>query len=183
MWRGSGSRIGPIFHVPAAISSRRSARYPAKKIANDELGELAGLEVDRSEAHPDLGAADRVAEAGHQRQEEQHRAAGEQGPLVTRQVGGPLDEQQRGDERPDRDEAPRRLQAGEALVEAGDHHVADAVQEDDERQQRAVGAAGEQTDGDVGGCDEPEDDREERDDPGRDDRVGAERGDHVGGAR
>ena len=26
MWCGSGSRIGPIFHVPAAISSRRSAR-------------------------------------------------------------------------------------------------------------------------------------------------------------
>ena len=80
------------------------------------------------------------------------------------------------------DQAPRGLQAGEALVEPGDHHVADAVQERDEREQRAVGAAGEQPHGDVGGADESEDDREERDDPGRDHGVGAERGDHVGDA-
>ncbi len=45
MWRGSGSRIGPIFQVPAAISSRRSARYPAKKIANESLANSPGWKL------------------------------------------------------------------------------------------------------------------------------------------
>ena len=49
----------------------------------------------------------------------------------------------------DGDERPGGLQRGEAVAEASDHHVADAVQQDGQRQQRAVGAAGEQAGGDV----------------------------------
>jgi hypothetical protein len=38
-----------------------------------DLGELAGLEADRAEAHPDAGAVDRAADAGDERQQQQPR--------------------------------------------------------------------------------------------------------------
>ena len=67
----------------------------------------------------------------------------------------------------DADERPRRLQAGQVGVEAGDHHVAEAVEQRGERQQRAVGAAGETAGGEVGGDEQAEDDDEERHEVGR----------------
>ena len=52
-----------------------------------DLGELARLEVDRPDAHPDLGAADAAADARHQRQHQQPGADEEERPLVAREVG------------------------------------------------------------------------------------------------
>ena len=104
----------------------------------------------------------------------------EQQPAVAGEVGGPLDEQQRGDERADGDEAPGRLEAGEPIVEAGDHHESDAVQQGGEREHHAVGTAGDQTNHDVGTHQQAEQDPDEEDDPGRDLGVRSERGDRVG---
>ncbi len=127
-----------------------------------------GWKLERAELDPDAGAVDVDAEAGSDGQQEQEGAAEEQRPLVAGEVGGALDEEQRRDERGDRDQAPQRLERGEFVVEAGDHDVADAVEQHGQRQHGAVGAAGQQADGDVGDADEHEQDAEERADPSRD---------------
>ena len=77
-----------------------------------DLGELTGLEVDRSEADPDPRPALGVADAGHERQQQQRRADGEEAPLVAGQIAGALDDDQRGDVGDDGHERPRRLQSG-----------------------------------------------------------------------
>ena len=82
-----------------------------------------------------------------------------------------------------RDDAPRRLQPGEPVVEAGDHHVADAVEQRGERAaacRRRRGRAGgrrcgRQRAGRAGW-------RRRRHDPRRDLGVRAQRGERVGGA-
>ena len=148
-----------------------------------QLGELAGLEVDRPEADPDLRPADPEAEPGHERQQQQDDADEQEAPAVAGEVGRPLDDDERGDEPGDGDDAPRRLQAGQAVVEAGDHHVADAVEQGGERQQRAVGAGRQPAHGEVGEHEQPEQEGEERDDAGRDHGELAERGQRVGAGR
>ena len=50
---------------------------------------------------------------------QQHDADEEEAPLVAGEVGRPLDDEQRGDEHADRDDAPRRLQAGEVARRGG----------------------------------------------------------------
>ena len=67
-----------------------------------------------------------------------------------------------------------------AVVEPGDHHVAEAVQQRDERQQRAVGARGQHAVGEVGDDQQPEHCDQERHDDRRDLRVLAERRERVG---
>ena len=116
-----------------------------------ELGELARLEVDRADAHPDACPAERTADAGDERQDEQGDADEQERPAVAGEVGSPLHDGERQHEGDDGDDAPRRLQTGEALgLEAGDHHVADAVEQGDEGEQRRLGAAGEPAHGEVG---------------------------------
>ena len=148
-----------------------------------ELGELAGLEVDRPEVDPDAGAADAEAEPRHERHHEQGDAAEQQHPPVAGEVRRPLDDDQREHEHDDGDDAPRRLQPGEAIVEAGDHHVADAVEQGGEGEHRRVGAAGEPAHGEVGDDEHAEQHGEERDDAGGDDGELAERGERVGAGR
>ncbi len=140
-----------------------------------ELGELTRLEVDRADAHPDAGTADRVAEPRHQGEEQHDRPDEEERPLVTGEVGGALDDEQCGHEGADGDETPECLERGEFVVESGDHDVADAVEQHGEGEQRAVGPAGEDPHGDVRDADECEDGDEEWADTCRDRRVGAER--------
>ena len=70
--------------------------------------------------------------------------------------------------------------AGEILVETGDHHVAESVEDRRQRQQRGVGALGEPTHGQVGDEQQAEQHAEERDDPRRDHGELAEAGQRVG---
>jgi hypothetical protein len=123
------------------------------------------------------------AETGHERQHQQAGADEQERPLVAGEVGGSLHQQQHQHERRDRDEGPRGLQPGEAHAEAGDHHVADAVQQHCERQHRAVGAAGEQSVGHVCRQQQTQQRHEERDDARWNLRVGAERCERVGDGR
>ena len=75
-----------------------------------DLGELARLEVDRADAHPDARAADAGADAGHERQHQQTGADEQERPLVAGEVGRALHDQQREHEGDDGDERPRGLQ-------------------------------------------------------------------------
>ena len=57
-----------------------------------DLGELARLEVDRPDAHPDARAAEAAPDAGHERQQQQAGADEEERPLVAREVRRALDD-------------------------------------------------------------------------------------------
>ncbi len=184
--RGQVARLGEA-QRPDPPGAGRDELSPFGQVGGEEdgerdLGELARLEVDRPDAHPDAGAAELLADAGDEGEQQHGGAGGEQGPGEAGEVGRSLDEEQHGHERSDRDEAPDGLEAGEPVVEPGDHHVAEAVEEGGDRQQDGVGAAGEQANGDVGDHDEAEDHAQERHDAGGDDGVGAEGGRDVGGA-
>ena len=148
-----------------------------------QLGELTWLEVDRAEADPDPGAAERAAEPRHERQQQQADAGEQEDPAVAGQVGGPLHDDQRQHEGADGQHAPGRLQAGQVFVQPSDHDVADAVKDGGQRQQGPVSALGEPPHTEVGDEQQPEEDGEERDDPRRDDGELAERGERVGAGR
>ena len=73
-----------------------------------------------------------------------------EGVAVALQVADPADGGQGGDEGADADGRPQRLVAGQVGVEPGDDHEADAVEEDGQTEQGAVGPGGEAADGQVG---------------------------------
>ena len=78
-----------------AISSRLLGEVAGEEDRQRQLGELAGLEVDRAEADPDAGAADAGADAGHERQHQQADAGEQERPPVAGEVGGALDDDER----------------------------------------------------------------------------------------
>ena len=142
-WRGSGRWKGPTFHVPAASSSRRSVRYAAKNraraiLANSPGWKLIGPMLTHRRA-PSGAAKPTPGTKGSMRSTIPDER---EGPLVPGQVGHAADDDQGGDVGRDRHEGPRRLQAGQVGVDAGDHHVAEPVEQGGEGEQRAVGAAG-----------------------------------------
>ena len=165
-WFGQTERA----HLPGSGGDEFAAfgEVAGEEQREAQLGELAGLEVDRADAHPDARAAEGAADAGDERQQQQHGAEGEEGPLVAGEVGRALDHDEGGDVGADGDEAPRGLQAGEAVVEPGDHHVADAVQQCGEGEQGGLGAAGQQTGSEVGQQQQAQQGDEERHDDRRD---------------
>ena len=118
----------------------------------------------------------------HEWQQQQERTAEEEQPAVPGEVARALHDEQRHHECNDRNEAPRGLQAGEFVVEAGDHHEADAVQQCRQREQGAVCATCHESDDDVGAQQHAEQDRDEEDDARWDLGVRAEGGHGVRGA-
>ena len=122
-----------------------------------DLGELARLEVDRADVRPDASTVDLAADDRRERRHQQQQAEQEERVAVALQIARPADDDQRGDERADADDRPAGLGGGQSLrvaarlVETGDHHVADAVQERGDRQQQAVRARGQLARGDVRG--------------------------------
>ena len=152
----------------------------------EDLGELAGLEVDRSDAHPDAGAEVLPADAGHEREQQKGEAEEPDGPAVALEVADPANQHERDDERGDADCHPSRLQLGQVLrlrpgrVEADDEHVAEPVQQPGDRQKRAVGVRREPPDGDVRGELEPQHHGQEGADVGRNGGVLGQGGQDVG---
>ncbi len=59
----------------------------------------------------------------------------------------------------DADRGPQRLETGQVIVEPGDEHVADAVEQAGDRQQHAVGRRRQLAQGEVGHREEADDDR------------------------
>ena len=97
------------------------------------------MEVERTEAHPDLGAVDVAPDPWEERHEEQQQTDQPERPLESLQVAHAAHDDEREHVRADAHRGPVRLQRGEMLVEARDEHVADAVEKHRERQQGAVG--------------------------------------------
>jgi hypothetical protein len=152
----------------------------------EDLGELSGLEVDRSDAHPDAGTVVLAPDHRHQGQEQQSDAEHADRPPVALQIAHPPHDHEGGHEGDDPDRDPPRLQAGQVLgfgpglVEAHDEHVAQAVQEPGDGHEGGVGVGRQPADGDVGHELEAEHHGEERPDVGGDGRVLGERGQEVG---
>ncbi len=144
-----------------------------------DLGEFAGLEVDRTEADPDPRPAFGVADARHERQQQQRRADRQEAPLVAGQVARSLDDHQRDHVGDDCHERPRRLQPRGAFTEPGDHDVPDAVQQRSERQDRAVGTLGQHSVREVSDHEQSEDCDRERYEDRWDHRVLPERRQRV----
>ena len=146
----------------------------------DDLGDLAGLEVDRSDPDPDAAAVDGLADARQQGEQQQADAEHGEGVAVALERAGALHQPERRHERHDPDGGPRGLVGREPLVEPGDDDVAEPVQHGRHRQQDRVGLGGEAPHGHVGAEQQGEDDDQERDDVGGDAGAGAQAGQHVG---
>ena len=153
----SGRWMGPMRWRLTAEQLALLHEVRGEEHGEQDLGELAGLEADRPDADPDLGAVDGLADAGDEGEEQQADAAHPDRPAVALEVAHPADDEQGDDEGGDADGDPARLQAGQALrvglglVDADDEHVAEPVQQAGDRHERAVGVGGEAPDGEVGG--------------------------------
>ena len=104
------------------------------------LGRLAGLEVQRADAHPEPRAVDLLPDAGERRQQQRGDAEEQERVPVALERADVAHDHEREHERGDADRGPHRLHAREVAVEARDGDEADAVEEERDRQQRRVGA-------------------------------------------
>ncbi len=142
------------------------------------LGDLAGLEAERADGDPDLGAVDRVADDREHRQQQQHdrgQAGGvgqalEQAVVAQQPEGG--DEEHHAQRHPDellaREGVVVDALGGVVEVEAVDDRQAEAVERGDEGQQHRVGVRREDADRDVGDDDQRGQPPAVADDVGRD---------------
>ena len=164
-------------------------QYPAlvqvggEEHREQDLGELARLEVDRPHADPDACAAAREPHARHHRQQQQADAEGEGGVLVAAKVAGARHQPQRGHERADTDEGPRGLQATPPCRQPRDHHPPEPVQERSHRQDHRVGTARQHAHRHVREHQQSQHEHEEHPDARRQRGVAPQRGEHVGGRR
>ena len=150
-------------HPPAGERQRVTVQHEVagERDHQQHLGDLAGLEAERPDADPDLGAVDGVADAGDEGQQEQHdrgqpAGVGEAGqhPVVAQQ-------HQRGDEEDHAERHPGQLLVRQAVrlervvgvdqVEAVDDREAQAVERGHDRQQHRVGVRRHDPDHDVRG--------------------------------
>ena len=148
--------------------------------AERDLGELTGLEADATDAHPQAGAVDVAADDRQERHQQQTDADESERVAVPLQVARSPDDEERPDEGGDAERRPHRLQAGKLVVEAGDEYVAEAVEQGDQRQQRAVGVRRQPPGGDVGDHQQPDDHAEEGADVGGQGGGVAQTGQQVG---
>ena len=109
---------GPRYFEVHRLEGQRLAvldEVAGEEDGEGDLGELAGLEADRPDLDPDLGAADLLAETGHERQQQQHDADEQERVAVAGEVAGPAHDDEGGDVGADADRGPRRLEPGEAV--------------------------------------------------------------------
>ncbi len=180
-------RIGELERADTAGARAQQLAF-VDEVGGDEdrqhdLGDLTRLEVDRADLHPDACSVDGAADAGDEGQDQQHQADEQERVAIALEHPGATHDDQRGDERQHAHGGPRGLQAGQALVEAGDHDVAQAVQEGDQRQQDGIGVGGVAAHGEVGGEEQREQHDEERPDVDRDLGHRSQAGQHIGAGR
>ena len=151
--------------------------------AERHLGELAGLEADAAEPHPQPGPVDVASDDREQRHQQQ--ADADQGERVAEalQVADPPHQDERSDEGADAEGRPHRLQPRQLVVEPGDEDIADAVEQGRQREQDPVGRRGQAAGGHVGDAEEGQDNTKEGPDVGGEGRRAAQAGQHVGPGR
>ena len=115
------------------------AQVAGQEHDQQQLRHLAGLELERADAHPQPRAVYRLSDHGQRRQHEQHDRAQAEEVLVRLQppVVAPQDEE-RGGEEADRDHHPHALAQRVVGVQAVDHGQAEPRQERRHRQQERV---------------------------------------------
>ncbi len=139
---------------------------------DEDLGDLAGLERQRSETKPELRAVHLAADEGGQHEQRDRREHDRV--LVAREGLERAHRHERRHEYGHADEQPHDLASSEGGVEAGDEREAHAGEQRGDRKQRRVGSRGSGAYGDVG-------DGESKDQSSWDDEV-LER-DRLGGLR
>ena len=100
------------------------------------LGRFAGLEVHRTDAHPEPGPVDLLPEPGERRQQQRGDAEQQERVLVPLERADVAHDHEGQHERGDADRGPHRLHAREVAVEARDGEVPDPVEQEHDRQQR-----------------------------------------------
>ena len=110
-----------------------------------DLRDLTRLEAQAGETDPDAGAAHRATEAGRQGQQQQADADRHEDVAIAIEHSHAAQHEQGRDVRRHAEEGPVGLQAGQVfgaahiVRDAHDEHVAQAVQQDGQRQQQRVG--------------------------------------------
>jgi hypothetical protein len=115
----------------------RVAQVGRQEDDDRDLRELGGLKRDRAEVEGQIGAVDRAPQA---RQQQQQDAAERDDVAVALQhavVAAQRDDRRGEEDQPD--DEPLRLHARELLVEAVEHHEAEAGEDGDEREEVRVG--------------------------------------------
>ena len=138
---------------------------PGQEDDQENLGQLAGLEVDRAEPHPEPGPVDLPAQPGREGQEQCDEPEEQEGvPVPLEQVDTPNDPE-RPDEGADAHHGPDGLARRELVlgvaVDARDDDEPDAVEQRRQRQERGVGPRSERADGEVRDHVEADQDSEE----------------------
>ena len=130
---------------------------------------------------PQTGAVVVLAEVGDERRQHQDDRDEEQQVAVAVEVARPAHDDQGDDVGAHPHRRPPCLGLGPVLGDAGEHHVAEPVQQCGDGQEHGVGVRRVDPVGDVRGEPEPEHDAQERPQVGGDLRRGADRGEDVGG--
>ena len=117
----------------------RVAQVARQEDDDPDLRELRGLEGQRAEVDPEVGAVDLRADARDARQQQEQQAAG--GDQIAVALQRPVVAQQQDREREERepDDEPLRLLAGQVVVDAVDHDQPDAGQHGDDREEVRIG--------------------------------------------
>ena len=162
--------------------------------AEHDLADLDRLELERPDLDPQAGTLDVPADPGDQGQQQQEDPERQQQVAVAVQVPGPSHDGQCQHVDGHAAGRPRRLEGcvvrvvgvaggdvAQGLVDTGDHHVAEPVQQEDDRHHHRVGVGHEHPVGQVGGGAQAEDDQEERRQVRGEFRRVAEDHQHVGG--
>ena len=134
-------RDGDAGDAPGADDQQlaRVAQVAGQEDDDRDLGELGGLEGQRPEADAEVGAVDLRADPGQARQQQHPDPDRGDGVAVALQHAVVAQQDDRGGEEPQPDDEPLRLLAGQLLVDAVDHHQAEAGQDGEEREQVGVG--------------------------------------------
>ena len=149
--------------------------------AQRQLGQLDGLAVDGTDPDPQTGPVVVLPQVRDEGGEHQRHGGEQQQVAVAVEVAGPAHQRQGQDVGAHPRRRPPRLGLRPVLGDAGQHHVAQPVQQGGDGQEDRAGVGGVDPVGDVRGQAEPEHDAQERPQVGRDLRGRAHRGEDVGG--
>ena len=181
-WRISGSHIPATWWVPIDSSSRFSTRYEAKNTTRTIFDSSPGWKVTGPNFTHRREPLMFWPSTGRRGMSSRPMPNEGEGVAEALDVAGAGDEGEGGDEGADADHRPHRLEAGQVGPQAGDEHVADAVEQPGQGQEEGVGAGGQPAHGQVGRHQQPQDDQQEGDEVGGQRRAAAEGGEHVGPA-